>query len=207
MQTKKQGFTLIEVVIVLGITAVIIAGMYTFLIESYSTQRYISEQSEAINNARNGVEALVLEIREAADADTGAYPIETAEEQELIFYSDIDADVLTERIRYFLDGTNLQKGIIEPLTVPPYTYEPSNEVISTITSSVQNDTVPIFTYYNGNYLTEDEAEGENPLSYPADVTDIKLIKIFLEVNIDPTKVPETYELENYVQIRNLKDNL
>ncbi len=203
----RKGFTLIEVVITLGILSFLMAGIYGFFIESYNFQTFVSEQNDAVSTARDGVEQLVYEIREAAPADTGAYTIELADEQELIFFSDVDADVLTERIRYFLDGTNLKKGVIEPTYDPlaeqTYAYD-GTEVITTIGQAVQNGVTPIFTYYNGDWPGDIV---NNPLSYPADPTEVKLIKIYLEVNINPAKVPETYQLENYVQLRNLKDNL
>lgn len=196
MHKQNKGFTLIEITVVLGIMVLIMGGMYSFLIESYNFQTFVSEQNDAIASARDGVETLVLEIREAADADTGGYPIETATEQEFIFYSDVDADALTERIHYYLDGTNLKKGVIEP-SGDPLAYSDA-ETVSTISEAVQNGVNVIFTYYDGDTVA---------LSYPADPTEIKLVKINLEVNINPAKVPETYFLENYVQIRNLKDNL
>lgn len=207
-QLCSRGFTLVEIVIALGVFSFLIAGIYGFFVQSYKFQNFVSEQSDAISTARDGVEQLILEIRELGPADDGAYPIALADEQELIFYSDINANVLTERIRYFLDGTDLKRGVIEPTydseAEQPYVYDESLETISVVARAVQNGVNPVFTYYNGDWPGDEE---NNPLAYPADLTEVKLINIQLDVNINPAKVPETYQLENYVQLRNLKENL
>jgi len=199
---KNAGFTLIETIITLGIFLLIITAVTAFVAQGFRVNRFTLHQSEAISQARKGMDSLVKEIREASPAENGSYPIETADDQNLIFYSDIDADELVEKIRYFLDGTDLKKSIIEPTGFPP---EYSGvEQITTISQYIRNDTIPLFYYYNRDYPTDTE---NNPLTTPAAVNEIKLIRIFLEVNVDPGQAPEHFILISNSQIRNLKDNL
>jgi len=204
---RFRGFTLVEIIVTLGVLSIVILGIYSFLVEIIKFQNFVSEQNAAISIARNGIEQIIQELREADISDTGAYPIALANAQELVFYSDIDNDLLTEKVRYFLDGINLKKGIIEatydPLADPPYSYL-GDEEIKNISLSVQNSAEPIFSYYNGDYPGDTI---NNPLPYPVNVTEVKLIKINLQININPYRVPDTYLLENYVQLRNLKENL
>jgi prepilin-type N-terminal cleavage/methylation domain-containing protein len=99
---KKEGFTLIEMLVTLAIFVVAIGAVTAFILSLYQTQAYNIEQSQAIEEARNGIETMTQELREATSGDDGSYIIEKAEDYEIIFYSDIDKDGETERVRYFI---------------------------------------------------------------------------------------------------------
>lgn len=195
-----NGFTVIEIIIAIAITGILATILADFMQQSIQMQTFITEQSQAISEAQIGSELFAKEMREAASADTGAYIIEEATENSVIFYSDIDTDVAIERVHYYLDGNSFKKGIIEPTGIPlVYT---GAETISLISNSVVNNGTPIFTYYTENYPID-----TTPLPYPADVTSITLAKINLEINVNPEKVPDTYAVTTFIQLRNLKNNL
>lgn len=199
---SRRGFTLIEIIITTAIGGLLTILVYDFIRESIFMQTYISEQSLAISEARKGVEKFTTELRETTSADTGAYGLETAEGQNIIFYSDIDKDIGIEKVHYYLDGTNLMKGITESTGNPPdYTEAEQTSIIS---SYIINDGEPIFTYYDQNYPLDATS---NPLSEPIDLVSATLVKIHLEVNVTPDRAPDTYTLETFVQIRNFKNNL
>lgn len=198
-----KGFNLVEIAVVLGILGLMIITVYAFIGQSYHLEDFVSEQLTAVEQARKGVETFVQELREAAPGDDGSYAIVSADSQSLIFFSDIDADVLTERVRYFLDGTELKKGVIEP-NEESFQYNENDETISTVAKYIQNGSEVVFTYYNGDYPTDTT---NNPLTYPADQNEIKLVQISLQVNVTPEDVPGTYTLNSFAQIRNLKTNL
>jgi prepilin-type N-terminal cleavage/methylation domain-containing protein len=198
---NKKGFTLLEIIIATSITSILVILIYNFMSNAFLLQNFISEQSEAISEAQHGVGLFTKEAREAQYSDSGAYIIETAEEQEIIFYSDVDADVATEKVHYYYEGDNLIKGVIEP-SGDPLTYNDADETTSVISSWIVNGADPIFTYYNEDYPDE-----TNALEYPADVTEVTMIKIHLDVNVNPEKIPDTYTLETFIQLRNLKSNL
>ena len=318
-----KSFTLVETLIAIFIFFVIMVGLSSSVVWLYRTHSYTWQQALAVDEARRGIETMVKEIREAKQADNGAYPIELANDKEFIFYSDIDHDGKTERVRYFLGQTNSQtisqecqtfirggscsvdfsnflqgtpvsaqvqvslqgdfgwnnreyadiyadgqflgqvcrtgcsdcpgswegttvfgvstttiadndvsfladassrvdpfcpyamkanfelsftenlpdqahqfkKGVIEPVGDPP-TYPTENEKVTVLTSYVRN-APPIFEYFdqNGDRITE----------YPARLSDTKLIKVYLIVNIDPNRPPNEFEIESYVELRNLKE--
>lgn len=197
---KNKGFTLLEVLVVVAIIGILSVVILDFFQESYLLQDYIYEQSKAISEAEKGTNNLVKELREAVDSDDGAYALELADEQEVIFYSNIDGDENIERVRYFIDDNQLKKGIIEP-TGNPAEYT-GDESIQTIASNFTDLGDPIFYYYGEDYPVDD-----TPLSYPADVTSVTITTITLNVNVDPDSIPNTYTLESAVQIRNFKTNL
>lgn len=102
----KLGFTLIETIVTVAIFIFALGAVATFIIMGYRGQAYTLEQSSAINEARRGIETMVKELREARIGDDGSYSIAKAEDYEIIFYSDIDKDGATERVRYFIYGSD-----------------------------------------------------------------------------------------------------
>jgi len=322
-----RGFTFIETIVAIFVFTLTMGVVSGFIVMAYRTQSYTWQQSIAIDEARRGIEIMVKEIREARTGDDGSYPIEKAEDKEFIFYSDIDNDGATERVRYFLgtvgsgsqtqecqtsdtggycevsfsnflkgtpisaqvkvsldgdfgqskeyaeifadlvrlgdicktgctdcpgtwQGTTIfnlststiadnsitfkadatsyvniggscpfysmkarfefswtedltgfahefRKGVIKPVVGPggQISYPSDQEKISILTSYVRN-VPPIFEYYdqNGNKIED----------YPARLKDTKLMRVYLVVNIDPNRPPYDFELESFVQLRNLK---
>ena len=105
-KSQNRGFTLIETLAAIGIFTLAFGATTAFILVIYRTQGYAFQQSTAINEARKGVETMVKEIREAKTGDNGSYLIEKADDNEFIFYSDIDKDGEIERVRYFLGGSS-----------------------------------------------------------------------------------------------------
>jgi len=142
---------------------------------------------------------MTSEIRTASIADTGAYVIGLATASAFIFYADIDSDGLKEKIRYFLNGPLLQKGVVKPVG-SPLTYNEANEVISTLVSNITNTS--IFDYYDKNYTGT-----ETPLVFPVNIALVRLVKITLTVDKDANRTPEPITFSTQISIRNLKDNI
>ncbi len=321
-----KGFTLVETIVVIFVFTLIMGAVSGLIVMAYRTKSYTWYQSTAIDEARRGIETMIKEIREAKSGDNGFYPVESAGDKEFIFYSDIDNDGKTERVRYFLatvnsetliqecqtsvtggicsvnfsnflkgtpistqvkvsvegdfnwnnreyaeifadsqklgevcrtgcsdcpgawQGTTIfalststiadnsiifsadatsyvsrggscpsysmkaifefsfvedlsafahefKKGVIKPIGDPP-TYPSSQEQISVLTSYVRN-VPPIFEYFDqaGNKIED----------YPARSVDTKMMKVYLAVNVNPNQPPQDFELESYVQLRNLKE--
>ena len=191
-----RGFTLIETIITIVIFALLMGVVSGFIVMAYRTQSYTWQQSVAIGEARRGIEVMVKEIREARPGDGGSYIIEKAEDFQFIFYSDIDKDEETERVRYFVDGTNFKKGVIDP-SGWPISYPPENEVVTILSQYVRNQP-PIFRYFGGDGLE---------LSPPARLKDTKLMEVYLIIDVNPVRTPQAFTLKSSVQIRNLKTNL
>ncbi len=193
-----KGFTLIETIMTIVVFTMIMGVISGLIVMGYRTQSYTLEQSLAISEARKGIETMVKEIREARPGDDGSYIIEKPEDYQFIFYSDIDKDTATERVRYFIQGTDFKKGVIDPSTSWPITYPLDKEEIFILSQYVRNQP-PIFHYYDGN--------GNEITQLPARLKDTKLMKIYLVINVNPNRPPQNFILESAVQIRNLKTNL
>lgn len=101
-----KAFTLIETLITIAVFVLVMGAVTGFLVSIFKISTFSQQQSTAISEARKGIEIMVKEIREARIGDDGSFPIEKAEDKEFIFYSDIDKDNETERVRYFLGTVN-----------------------------------------------------------------------------------------------------
>ncbi|MEA3293058.1 MAG: type II secretion system protein [Patescibacteria group bacterium] len=107
----NKSFTLIETIVVISIFALIITVTAGLIVHFYKTYAYVFRQSTAINEARKGLKTMVREIREAGVGEDGSYPIESANDCEFVFFSDIDRDNEVERVRYFLSGLSSKEEI------------------------------------------------------------------------------------------------
>ncbi len=195
---RAAGFTLIETVAVIAITALVFAAVSWAIVSFYRANGYIIHQAYAVDSARKGIEVMTREIREAAYSDTGAYPIVSAGDTEFIFYSDINRDSSIERVRYFLDGSNFKRGVIEA-SGEPLVYNPANESVSILSEYVRNTpSQPVFTFY--------DSSGKE-IANPINVADITLVGTRLVVNAVEGRAPEEFTLRSTAQIRNLKTNL
>lgn len=192
--SRNKGFTLVEMEVAIAVFGIIAVAVSSFIVYVYKTQDYNLAQLKATNAARRSMEMTSAEIRKMRQAETGAYAIDTADSQTFIFYSDIDNDSQTEKVRYFLDSEQFKKGVTEP----DYT---GAETVTVIAENVVNDTDPVFKYYD-----QDFTGTEAPLSTPANVTEVKLVKIILKIDANESISPPALEIETSVHPRNLKEN-
>ena len=101
-QKTTSGFSLLEALFTMGIFVLVTVSVSSFIMQSYKTTLFADEQAEAIEQARRGMTSMVKEIREASPAENGAFPLELADAQNIIFYSDIDSDEEIARVHYYL---------------------------------------------------------------------------------------------------------
>lgn len=200
----SKGFTLIETLVAVFVFALSIGVIAGLIVMGYKVQGYTWQQSQAIDEARKGIEIMVKEIREARTAEGGAYTIDTAEDYQFIFYSDIDKDDEIEKVRYYIQGdpdsdigAQFMKSTIEPVGFP-ITYPTDSEVPVVVSNHVRNSP-PIFKYY--------KEDGTELVEMPARKKDTKVMKVYLVINVNLNRSPQNFELESKVQIRNLKTNL
>lgn len=191
----KKGFTLVETIVTIFVFAVAMATILAIIAFLYKSHGHAWRQSEAVYEARKGIETMVQEIREAHTAEDGSYVIDKAEDYEFSFYSDVNKDSLVEKVRYFVDGNEFKKGVIEPEGIPAV-YPQDKEKIYVLSKYVINNP-PIFRYFDGS---------GNELPAPARRKDTKLMRVSLIININPNRPSENSHLESEAQIRNLKTN-
>jgi prepilin-type N-terminal cleavage/methylation domain-containing protein len=198
---QKKGFTIIEIIIVVAITAAIAGVVGTFMFNVFDQNRFLSSSINAEQEGRIVLKTFAAELRSASPSSAGSYPIESASSTAIIFYSDINNDGQKERVRYFMNGTTLKKGVIQPSNAVPPTYN-GTEVMTEMVHNITNGNSGIFSYYDSSYDGTTAA-----LTTPVTISTIRLVKVSLVIDADPNKSPTAVTITTQTSIRNLKDNL
>lgn len=188
----KQGFTLIEILVVVSIISVSVFIATDFITMGFRAVQFTKEQDMAVQTARRSMAMIVKEIRGANTSEQGDYPLILADDEEIIFFSDIDNDNEFEKIRYYIDGTELKKSVTEPGALHDYSGLP----VTTVSAKyLNNNSEAVFVYYDETYTETDI------------INKIRLIKINLKINVTPSVAPNDVYVSSDVNLRNLKDNL
>ena len=191
LKTFRKGYTLIEVIIALGIAVILIILIANLLVQGYR-QYFLGFGSLQAQNE------LVLIMNNIADDLREATLLFDAQSQSITFRKyEKYTDSAPSQIRYFLDGTNLKRGVIAPTgSGPDYTYDPDNEVVKFKSSLIANGVQGIFSYY--------DKDGQL-LSAPFILGNVTLIK--LRFVFDQGKGKNPLNTETQVQLRFNKTNL
>lgn len=188
-----RGFTLAETVVVIAIVSVVSLAVMNLITFFYKSNAYVFQQTAALDSAHRGISQSFKNIREASYGDDGAFPIGLAATSSITFYADVDNDGPIERVRVYLQGATLYRGITNSTGSPP-SYTGQTETLSTIATTVVNATsTPIFRYY--------DAAGVE-LTAPINVSDIASISTELSVDLNPSRAPDIFTLRESATLRN-----
>jgi prepilin-type N-terminal cleavage/methylation domain-containing protein len=195
IKRNKKGMSLIEMMVAIAIFTIGI-GIFIFLfIRSWEMYTFSFSTGQSQLMASQGVQRIVDIIRNAQQADNGAFPLVMAREEEIVLYANIDTDSSIERVRIFLSDNKIFLEIRNATagTPPQYSegYESSQEIVRDI---IQGDERILFSYY-------DESNTRLTGTFP--INDVKMVKIDLMVDDNVEKLPEGIAIESYASIRNL----
>lgn len=197
---KSQGMTLIEVTTASTILVLISGVAVIALIRTFSINKDTIERGLNNSTLQISISNFTKNIREARQSDAGGYLIFSGNDFDLRFFSDIDNDLVTEKIHYFLEDGCFKLGISNPSGFPAQ-YPVEDEIIRTIGGNIMNENnQPIFYYYDGENLSDLE---DNPLATPIIPDEVSLIKLHLITNVNPDQNPTNMELETLVRPRNV----
>ena len=200
-QKREQGFTLIEMLVVIAINTILVIVITSSIAQIYKNNSYTFEQANEIEAARRSIGIWVRDAREITLGADGSYPVALLQNNKMGFYSDIDRDANVEYVEYSLSTTTLTKKTYNPIGNPPVystTTADTTEILSTyVQNGLQN--VPVFTYYS--------ATGTVLASPSSMLTDMRYVVMKVIVNIDPARSPGEFMLHASAAPRNLKDNL
>ncbi len=198
----NRGFTLVELIVALFGFVILVFGVVALVSNVFFASTKQANLLADSDSARSLSNKIINELRNASLSAVGAYPLDTAGAQSLIFYSNVDTDADMERVRYFVQNGKLLKGIINP-SGNPLSYNSANERILTVQDNLANGNSPLFYYYNGAYTGK-----EAPLAQPLNVTEVKTVKMDLRI-LNKAGVTNTnyYSVVTSGVMRSLKTNL
>lgn len=191
---------MLEVIFALGIFLLIMGSVSAFFLNSLRSSNVLFEQLANQSQGRRLLNSFINEVRSAVYSSDGAYPIAVASTTEFIFFSKLNPQLQSQRIRYFLEGTEIKKGVIKPGGNPP-NYTSSTEEVVTAVDNVYSTGTPIFYYYDQSYTG-----ASTSLIQPVDVTKIRMAEIIFQLEKNPLASPSSLNLRAKAEIRNLKTN-
>ena len=190
----SRGLSTLEVLVWLSLFAFTIGAVTSSILYFYRVNRVSINQVDAVTSAQRGIDGMVRTIREAAFASDGAYPVVSLASNQLAFYADVDADQFIEKVRYFLNGDSIERGVVDPTGDPPvYT---GAETVSTVSEYVRNTAqgLTMFTYY--------DKEGAQITDY-SNVVDLRFVTINVVVDVDESNLPDPFYIRSSAAMRNL----
>lgn len=197
------GFTLIEIMVVIFGFALIVWGLIGLVSGIFFSS---NQQNGLLSDADMGRKLtfqIASELRNAQTGQNGAYVLDTAGDQQIIYYTpNADTDSSIERVRYFVQNKQLWKGITE---YAGSTYNTSTETTVVVQKDLANGNNPVFYYYDGSYTG---SSTQASLAQPVNVTRVKFVKVSLQIyNKAGVNNTNTYTITAGAAIRNLKTNL
>lgn len=197
----KNGFTLLEALIATSIVVLISIGFWNVFKSSLTYTNTAQGRLMVQHELQLLSRRMTAELRAAMQSDTGTYALATTASSTITFYVDADSDGLHERIRYFKQGNELKKGTLKPSGSPlAYT---GAETIRTVVHNLSATTTPVFVYYGSTYPSISTA----PLTEPVVTSSVRLVRITIAVDDNPTAPVDPIVSTTQVSIRTLKDNL
>ena len=192
----RRGYTLMEMIVVIAIISIIFPALYLGINSLYKSHALTFTRARALVKATDGVAEVVRDVRGAVYAENGALPIASMATDTLTFYTDTDFDGTVERVRYFLNDTLLQKGVIEPDASSNYPM--GSEVVETVVADIVNvqDNTPVFRYYT--------ATGTEITNF-ANTIAVKRVRVELVASSRFGNKTHEMQVVSSAAIRNLKD--
>lgn len=203
MNKKQEGFTLLELIISMFLFSAIVALVAGFSVYFFNNYSLSYEEQQQVGQAQVALTQMIREIRKAQTGDDGSWPLIQTDDTTFIFYADVNGDGRADRIHYFLNGTDLNRGVIHP-TAAPVTYPSGTETVTTIASNVDATNSAIFKYYNGNWPTD---QINNPLAAAQRILNTRYVAVNLKINITQNFSAQEFSIDGGVSIRSMKTNL
>ncbi len=190
---RQSGFTLIEVILSMAVFGMILILLGRVTAAGLTKYQYLQYQA-------NGAADLGTLLDRAARVLRGATQVVDAQTNSVTVYAYFSPqDAVVKKVRYFTTGNTLKAGVTPPSgSAPNYTYNPANEVITTLTNNLTTSPNPIFTYYDAT-----GAQLANGFS----LAQVKQIGIYLSINPSPRYLPKSLQTGTRVTLRNVKTNL
>jgi len=200
---KQHGFTLLEVIMAMFLFSIITAFVALFSVYYFQNYSFSYEEQQQVGYAQGALTQMMREIRKAQNSDDGSWPLVLTNDNEFTFFADVTGDGRADKVHYFLSGTDLKRGVIQPTAVP-VSYPAGNEVVATLVSNMNASASAIFQYYNGDWPADTV---NNPLIASQRILNTRFVKATININVKANFGAQPFSLSSGVTIRSMKTNL
>jgi prepilin-type N-terminal cleavage/methylation domain-containing protein len=201
---KKKGFSLLEILIVMGIAAAVVIVVSNVGTNVGNLNGLISNNLQSKSDIAQTLQIIASEIRGAQPSASGAYPIVSAGTSTFAFYSNIKGTGAVYYVAYTLSSSTIFRTIIAPSGTPA-TYPTSSQVVSDMVDNISLvASTSLFTYYSASYTG---AAGQ-AVAPPVAVASVRLVRIVFDSatakNSSQPSPPQYFS--TLIAIRNLDSN-
>ncbi len=204
LKKQRQGFSLLEVLIVVFIAAAIVVVVSNFGTNIASVNGLVTNELKSKSNIAQTLEIMTDEIRGAEPSADGAYPVVTAASSSFTFYASIHQDGVIDQVTYYLASSTIWRVLIAPTGTPAF-YPTSSQVVNDLIDNVSlvSSSTPLFSYYGLFYTGTGQA-----IASPVPVASVRLIDISFssQVNANPSQPSSPQFFSTFVDMRNLNSN-
>lgn len=165
-----KGLTMVEILIGIALALLVLGAIVLLVGRGVNLSREHTEQERITEDARVQMERLSDAIRDAHETDENPTWLVEARDYDIEFYTNVDDDPDIERLRYFLEGTQLKRSLDGQVVV--------------VANSLRNraEGVPLFRYYT--------REGDIPLDTPViGLESVGRVEITLVVDVNEAQAP------------------
>ena len=192
----SRGISYIETIVWISVFTSATIALGTSLVYYYHIAHYSIEQSSAVASVQHGMDTMVRSIRETSYASDGAYPVVSLANNQIVFYAHTNAQSpYAQKVRYFVQGTSLMQGVVEPSGDPPGYTNP--EVVSKLADYVQNLVIATstFSYYDANGVL---------MTNLSQIGNLRFVKANIVVDVNTNDQPTRLTLQSSTALRNLR---
>lgn len=175
------------------LTTMVAVPLVVFSYKGLTSYEFLQAQS----NTSGELNTLVNRIGKVVRGTTSVID---AQDNTLTIYGYFSPqDTTVKKIRYFINGSNLNIGVTPPTgTAPNYTYLSANEVVTTSRIDLAMGGTPMFTYYD---------DTGTKLAAGFAVSQIKAVGIYVAANPRTKQLSVPIAVTSRVTLRNFKTNL
>lgn len=191
---KRRGFTLVELVVVIGLTSILGTIAFSYIIQAAKDNRKLQSQTEiqaSLSLALDRVNRIVRSTTNLISAD--------AVSLKLYGYPNA-GDVAPSQIYFRISGGKVVYDVTPPTgTAPNYTYNPANTKTFTLLLKVTNSVnLPLFFYYDATNTI---------LTSPPPLASVHAIAFAPSVLDSGNVLTIPVSAQTYDVLRNFKTNL
>jgi type II secretory pathway pseudopilin PulG len=203
---KKKGISLVDTLIAITIFSFLMISVGIMVVHFMRTQTDTLQQIRSASEARIAIKRLSRSLTNMSNGADGSFPVVSANDDELVYYSDLDGDLVTERIRYYVADQIIREEILF-FDSTSQTYTQTGKQDKYIIGSVINTAAePLFLYYQKGYDGLNTPETYQ-LTEPINIAQINSVEINLMVNVDPANNPDTFNIKEHINLRNLHKSI